>query len=120
MRRETLVSEALEEMSQKELGATLIVGAEEELLGIFTDGDLRRVLNQFPDLGCRFIHEVMTPQPRSICADHSVADALEMMEQHLITVLPVVDASDHLQGILHLHDLLGKGKIQFSRTNSGQ
>ena len=62
----------------------------------------------------------MTPRPRSINADRSVADALEMMEQHLITVLPVVDASEHLQGILHLHDLLGKGKIRFTRTNSGQ
>ena len=120
VREDVLVSEALVEMSQKELGATLIVGAEEELLGIFTDGDLRRALNQFPELGCRLIHEVMTPQPRSICADRSVADALEMMEQHLIMVLPVVDAADHLQGILHLHDLLGKGKIRFTRTNSGQ
>ena len=113
--REAPVPEALVEMSQKELGATLIIGPQEELLGIFTDGDLRRALNQFPDLAHRQIHEVMTPRPRSIDADRSVADALEMMEQHLITVLPVVDAADHLQGILHLHDLLGKGKIRFSR-----
>ena len=117
---ETRVSEALEEMSQKDLGATLIVGPEDELLGIFTDGDLRRTLNQFPDLGSRFIQEVMTPAPRAICADRSVAEALEMMEQHLITVLPVVDTSDRLQGILHLHDLLGKGKIRFARNHSGQ
>jgi arabinose-5-phosphate isomerase len=117
--RETPVPQALEEMSRKELGATLIVGPQEELLGIFTDGDLRRALNRFPDLVHRHIHEVMTPQPRAIRADRSVADALEMMEQHLITVLPVVDDADHLQGILHLHDLLGKGKIRFTRTNSG-
>ena len=113
--REAPVPDALVEMSRKELGATLIVGPQDELLGIFTDGDLRRALNQFPDLAHRHIHEVMTPEPRSIGADHSVADALEMMEQHLITVLPVVDAADHLKGILHLHDLLGKGKIRFSR-----
>jgi arabinose-5-phosphate isomerase len=112
---ETLVSDALVEMSKKELGATLIVGAEDELLGIFTDGDLRRVLSQLPDLNGRLIHEVMTPSPLSISADRSVADALEMMEQYLITVLPVVDRSDCLKGILHLHDLLGKGKIRFSR-----
>jgi arabinose-5-phosphate isomerase len=117
--RDTSVPEALVEMSQKELGATLIVGPKEELLGIFTDGDLRRALNQFPDLAHRYIHEIMTPRPRSINADRSVADALEMMEQHLITVLPAVDASGHLQGILHLHDLLGKGKIRFTRGNSG-
>jgi arabinose-5-phosphate isomerase len=112
---ETIVSDALVEMSQKEMGATLIVGPEDELLGIFTDGDLRRVLSRFPDVGGRFIHEVMTPQPLSIFSDRSVADALELMEQHLITVLPVVDSSERLEGILHLHDLLGKGKIRFSR-----
>lgn len=117
--REAPVPEALVEMSQKELGATLIVGPQQELLGIFTDGDLRRALNHFPDLAQRHIHEVMTPRPRCIRADRFVADALEMMEQHLITVLPVVDAADHLQGILHLHDLLGKGKIRFTRTSSG-
>jgi len=115
----TGISEALVEMSQKELGATLIVGPEDELLGIFTDGDLRRVLSQSTDLNGRLIHEVMTPRPRSVCSDRSVAEALEIMEQYLITVLPVVDASDHLQGILHLHDLLGKGKIRFSRSNNG-
>jgi arabinose-5-phosphate isomerase len=112
---ETIVSDALVEMSQKEMGATLIVGPEDELLGIFTDGDLRRVLSLFPDVGGRSIHEVMTPQPRSISSNQSVADALELMEQHLITVLPVLDATERLEGILHLHDLLGKGKIRFSR-----
>ncbi len=117
--REAPVPCALVEMSRKELGATLIVGPQQELLGIFTDGDLRRALNRFPDLAQRCIHEVMTPQPRSIQADHSVAEALEMMEQYLITVLPVVDATGHLEGILHLHDLLGKGRIRFTRTNSG-
>jgi len=117
--REAPVPDALVEMSRKELGATLIVGPQQELLGIFTDGDLRRALNRFPDLAQRCIHEVMTPRPRSIQADLSVAEALEMMEQYLITVLPVVDAAGHLEGILHLHDLLGKGRIRFTRTNSG-
>jgi len=117
--REAPVPDALVEMSRKELGATLIVGPQQELLGIFTDGDLRRALNRFPDLAQRCIHEVMTPRPRSIQADRSVAEALEMMEQYLITVLPVVDAAGHLEGILHLHDLLGKGRIRFTRTNSG-
>lgn len=116
---DTSVPDALVEMSQKELGATLIVGPNEELLGIFTDGDLRRALNQYPDLARRQICEVMTPRPRSIKADRSVAEALEMMEQHLITVLPVVDPADQLQGILHLHDLLGKGRIRFTRAHSG-
>jgi arabinose-5-phosphate isomerase len=112
--KETPVSEALKVMSSMGLGATLVVGEEGEVLGIFTDGDLRRALNTFPDLTDRKIQEVMTPKPRSILADCSVADALELMEQHLITVLPVVGSDEKLTGILHLHDLLGKGKIRFT------
>ncbi len=109
------VPEALREMSRKGMGATLIVGEREQLKGIFTDGDLRRALNNFPDLNRRLIKEVMTPRPRTISADCSVAEALEVMEKHLITVLPVADLHGKLRGILHLHDLLGKGKISFTR-----
>lgn len=112
--RDTLIPEALKVMSDKGLGATLIVGDRNELLGIFTDGDLRRHLNTCPDLTRKAISQVMTPHPRSISAEHSVAEALEVMEQHLITVMPVVDARGCLQGILHLHDLLGKGRIRFT------
>lgn len=109
------VLDALKEMSHKGMGATLIVGLQDEVKGIFTDGDLRRALDNFPDLVQRRIDEVMTPRPRSISADCSVAEALEVMERHLITVLPVVDEQGRLSGILHLHDLLGKGKIRFTR-----
>lgn len=109
------VPEALEEMSRKSMGATLILGDAGEVLGIYTDGDLRRSLNKYPDLSQRLIHEVMTRNPRSIGSDHSVAEALELMERYLITVLPVLDAQGQLAGILHLHDLLGKGRIRFTR-----
>ncbi len=108
------VGEALQEMSVKGLGATLIVGDDGELLGIFTDGDLRRACHKHPDLHHMPVVGVMTARPRCIGVQHSVADALELMEQHLITVLPVVDEQMHLAGILHLHDLLGKGKIKFT------
>lgn len=109
------VSVALHEMTSKGMGATLVVGESQELLGIFTDGDVRRGINRFGDFRLMPVQQVMTPKPRAIAADHSVAEALEMMEGHLITVLPVVDAGGRLQGILHLHDLLGKGKIRFTR-----
>lgn len=112
---EASVFEAIEEMSRKGMGATLIAKGGKEVLGIFTDGDLRRAVEKFPHLSGRRIREVMTPNPRAISADQSVADALEFMERHLITVLPVVDFQNHVQGILHLHDLLGKGKIRFTR-----
>lgn len=115
VRPETPVPEALQEMSRKGMGATLVLGDSGEVIGIYTDGDLRRSLNKYPDLALRRIDEVMTRNPRSIDEDHSVAEALEMMERHLITVLPVLNGSGQLSGILHLHDLLGKGRIRFTR-----
>ena len=112
---DTLVPAALMEMSVKAMGATLVVGKDGEMLGIFTDGDLRRALNANPDLTLKPVGEVMTSRPRTVSIDGSVAEALEIMEHHQITVLPVVDGSRKLRGILHLHDLLGKGKIRFTR-----
>lgn len=109
------VHEALEEMNHKGMGATLVLAKDKKLVGIFTDGDLRRAMNNFDDLSDKRMYHVMTPNPRTITIDRSVAEALEIMEQHLITVLPVVNELGTLQGILHLHDLLGKGKIQFTR-----
>jgi arabinose-5-phosphate isomerase len=111
----TCVVDALQEMDRKGLGATLVIGDGCELLGIFTDGDLRRAINRHLDLAGIVVEEVMTKNPLSISAGCSVADALELMEKRLVTVLPVKDAMDRLQGILHLHDLLGKGKIRFTR-----
>lgn len=111
---ETPVFDALLEMTRKGLGATLVVGGGCELKGIFTDGDLRRALNQFPDLRGKTVGEVMSPAPRTVSTEQSVAEALEVMESHLITVLPVMNEAGTLQGVLHLHDLLGKGKIKFT------
>lgn len=112
----TPVSWALQEMSRKGMGATLVVDEYRELLGIFTDGDIRRAVHSHgPAFYSMEVREVMTPAPRSIPSGCSVAEALELMERHLITVLPVLDSQGKLQGILHLHDLLGKGKIRFSR-----
>ncbi|MGC8720682.1 MAG: KpsF/GutQ family sugar-phosphate isomerase [Thermodesulforhabdaceae bacterium] len=117
---EDSVSEAIDEMNAKGLGATLVMksGAHsehKELCGIFTDGDLRRAITRWGQGLYRLrVKEVMTPTPKTIAIDCFVSDALEMMEQHLITVLPVVDEKGIVQGIIHLHDLLGKGKIQFT------
>lgn len=110
----TPVSAALGEMNRKGMGATLVFRQTGELLGIFTDGDLRRAINASADLIDKTMQQVMSPNPRTIMLDRSVADALEIMEQNLITVLPVVGEDGALQGILHLHDLLGKGKIRFT------
>lgn len=109
------IAQAIEEMSVKKVGATLIVDEGRQLLGIFTDGDLRRALHARRNIHDRPVRSFMSHNPRTIAANLSVADALEMMEHHEITVLPVTDEGGTLQGILHLHDLLGKGKIRFTR-----
>jgi arabinose-5-phosphate isomerase len=116
------VVEAIKEMNEKGLGATLVaesaetgVTGELRLCGIFTDGDLRRAITKWGTaLYERTVREVMTHRPKTIAIDRFVSDALELMERHLITVLPVVDDKGTVRGIIHLHDLLGKGKIQFT------
>lgn len=109
------ISEAIEEMNKKGLGATLVRNNIKKLCGIFTDGDLRRAITRWgKTLYERKVLEVMTHQPKTILKDCFVSDALEIMERHLITVLPVVDKKGCVEGIIHLHDLLGKGKIQFT------
>jgi arabinose-5-phosphate isomerase len=113
--RTSSIGSALAEMDRKGLGATLVLDHGDELVGIFTDGDLRRALRQHGDLQGKTIEDVMSRDPACISAEQAVADALELMEQRLITVLPVVDHNHRLQGILHLHDLLGKGEIRFTR-----
>ncbi|SFM97494.1 KpsF/GutQ family sugar-phosphate isomerase [Thermodesulforhabdus norvegica] len=114
----TSMDKAIEEMNVKGLGATLVVNCENKLLGIFTDGDLRRAITKWGyKLYELVIDEVMTKEPKTISPDSAVADALQIMERHLITVLPVVIPGDQVVGILHLHDLLGKGKVQFRLTD---
>jgi arabinose-5-phosphate isomerase len=112
--RKTPLPEAVEEIHRKRMGATLVLGGDGILEGIFTDGDLRRAFQNLPDLRGRTVEEVMSRDPRSMDPDGSVAEALEVMERHLITVLPVVDGGGRVLGILHLHDLLGKGQIRFT------
>lgn len=107
------VSEAISELNLKNLGAVLIVSNDRKLKGIITDGDVRRLI-----LGGRKMDEldldsVMTVDPFIINSGLLAADALSIMQRHEITVLPVVDDSDRLEGMLHLHELLGKGEFRF-------
>jgi arabinose-5-phosphate isomerase len=110
----TSVAEALEEMNNKKLGATLVMNNTERLVGIVTDGDLRRSLGKYERILEKPVDAIMSPNPKTIQVKGSVADALEIMEQHEITVLPVMGAGGDLLGILHLHDLLGKGRVKFT------
>ncbi len=110
----TSVAEAIEEIDAKGLGATLVMNSSARLEGIVTDGDLRRGLCKYERILGEPVAAIMSPNPKTIQANGSVANALEIMEQHEITVLPVIGPGGELLGILHLHDLLGKGRIKFT------
>jgi arabinose-5-phosphate isomerase len=105
------LSEALLEMSRKGLGMTAIVDAQDRVLGVFTDGDLRRVLDSGVDVRSVGITEVMTRGGKSLHADQLAAEAVALMEQHRITALLVKSADDRLAGVIHMHDLLRAGVV---------
>jgi len=103
------LNDVLMEMTQKSLGMTTIVDNENKLLGIYTDGDLRRSLKDGIDIYKTTIDDIMTQHPKTISADKLAAEALHLMEVYKITTLCVVDATHTLLGVVHIHDLLTKG-----------
>jgi arabinose-5-phosphate isomerase len=103
------LKDGLVEMSRKGLGMTVIVDAAGMKLGIFTDGDLRRILDQPVDVRTTRMSAVMTAPGRSIGPRELAAEAVHLMELHKITALPVVDGAGHVVGALNVHDLLRAG-----------
>ncbi len=103
---EASFSELMREMSHKGLGASAVVDADSLVLGIFTDGDLRRLIEKGHDLRALQAHEVMHAQPRTIRKDALAVEAVEMMEAHRITSILVVDAEGRLCGALNTNDLM--------------
>jgi arabinose-5-phosphate isomerase len=100
------VSEALAEISRKMLGMTAVVDDDGRLLGLYTDGDLRRSLDAGIDVRATPISEVMTRRPRTIGADALAVEAAQLMEAHKIGGLVVVDDAGRVVGALNIHDLL--------------
>jgi len=108
----TPLSGALLEISRKGLGMTTVVDSQDQLIGVFTDGDLRRTLDRPVDLHNTVIHEVMTRNGRTIHEDQLAAEALNLMDGLKINALPVVSREGHqLIGAINMHDLLRAGVI---------
>ncbi|KVM80555.1 arabinose-5-phosphate isomerase [Burkholderia ubonensis] len=105
------LSDALFQITAKRMGMTVVVGADGKVAGIFTDGDLRRVLERDGDFRRLPIADVMTRQPRTIGPDHLAVEAVELMERHRINQMLVVDADGALIGALNMHDLFSKKVI---------
>ena len=98
--------ELMREMSKKGLGATAVVGADEHIRGIFTDGDLRRLIEKGVDLRTAVAEDVMHANPHTISVDALAVDAVELMEKFRITSVLVVDAAGRLCGAVNSNDLL--------------
>jgi len=106
---------ALAQMDQFRLGAVIVLDNEDKLTGIITDGDIRHILAaQASDFQTLSVDDVMTKDPHSLTAESFLYEALNLMEKYQITVLPIVDNANRLDGLLHLHDILGKGSFQYN------
>ncbi|MGA6925454.1 MAG: KpsF/GutQ family sugar-phosphate isomerase [Desulfosarcina sp.] len=105
---------AVEEMDRHGLGALIVVDNDRKLTGILTDGDLRRMIAQKKSVFDQSLTASMTSSPLHAFAQTPAFDALNIMEQHEITVLPIIDSDHRVLGILHLHDILGKGEFKFN------
>ena len=103
--------DALLEISRKGLGFTCVVEDNGRLAGVYTDGDLRRTLDQHGDLRALRVDDVMTRGGKRIHADMLAAEAVKVMEDNRITALAVVDDEERPTGDLHMHDLLTSGVI---------
>ncbi len=110
------MSDALICMDKHRLGAVLIVTPEHRLKGIITDGDVRHWIagSHTTDPSSINADCLMTPSPLSLSPRSYLYDALNLMEKHQITVLPIVEENNCLAGLLHLHDILGKGTFKYN------
>ncbi len=106
----TPLRDALLEMTQKGFGLTAVVTTQGELLGVFTDGDLRRAIDHRIDINVARVGEVMTRNCKTVSSEMLAAEALTVMEDNKITALVVADG-DRPAGVVHMHDLLRAGVV---------
>ncbi|MDX9745986.1 MAG: KpsF/GutQ family sugar-phosphate isomerase [Syntrophales bacterium] len=100
---------AIEVMDNKNKGFVLIADDKNRLLGILTDGDVRRLVRQGRDFSAVTVDRYMSPNPKTMAEDASVAETIEFMQRIEITALVVIDEHRTILGYLHLHDILGRG-----------
>ncbi len=108
---EVSLIDALMEMSRKGLGVVAVVDGQQRLLGVFTDGDLRRAVDQGVDIYHAKVAELMTRGGKTVGPDDLAAEALRLMETHKINALLVVDENKTVVGALNMHDLLRAGVV---------
>jgi arabinose-5-phosphate isomerase len=110
--QDSKVGKAIEEINAKKLGATLVVNKNKRLVGIVTDGDLRRALTTHKNIHAIDIKDIMSPSAKTINENQTAAQALELMELNAITHLVILDKKKRIKGLVHLHDLLGREEFK--------
>lgn len=104
-----IMTQAIIEISEKMLGAAAVI-ENGQLVGIVTDGDLRRMLMKHPNIEAVKVRDIMTKNPRTVEKNSLVADALNIMQHKEISVLPVMDGTNYI-GMVHIHDIIKEGII---------
>ncbi|MCF8110603.1 MAG: KpsF/GutQ family sugar-phosphate isomerase [Desulfobacteraceae bacterium] len=110
------MEETLEEVDRQKLGVVFVIDDKGVLKGIITDGDIRRMVVRKISVYKSSVEELMVRNPKTATPSLPLYEALNMMESHQITVLPVIDEAGKLVGALHLHDILGKGALKFNSS----
>ena len=103
------ISKVLIEISEKRLGVTAVLNSENAIVGIITDGDIRRMLNKSTNIDLFTAKDIMGIQPKTILEDAMAVEALERLENNNITQILVTDKSNNYIGVVHLHDLIKEG-----------
>ena len=111
VRLEASLADAIVEMTRSRLGMCAVLDADQQIVGVVTDGDLRRHVDELGDIRSTPVERIMTPKPRTIGADELAAKAVEVMQHHRIQGLLVTDRNDRLIGALNFQDLLQAGVV---------
>lgn len=107
----TPVKDSIFEMTHKRLGVVFVCNNEHDLIGVFTDGDLRRLLQRNESSIDLTIQDVMKTKPIVVQHGTLAADAINLMEKHAVTVLPVINDTKRLVGVVHIHDIIKSGIV---------
>ncbi len=106
-------TDAIRVLNGKNIGVVLVLDGAKKVLGIVTDGDIRRAFIGDQVISQLTTEQLMTKKPICIDSSRLAADALSIMQTHEITALPIIDDDGKILGLLHLHNLLGKGEFRF-------
>jgi len=116
---ESSIRDAIKVINDKRIGATLVVDHDKKLVGMISDGDLRRALLKRENIHDMTVEEIMTPSPKTVEEDVTTAEALGLMELYGITHLVIVDNHNRIKGVLHLHDVLGREEFSVNGAFTG-